>query len=172
MEIEVGMKKYKYIIVGGGMAGDAAAQGIREVDESGTIALIGSENFPPYIRPPLTKALWTGKKKLDDIWRQTAGHHVDLYLNQRVTSIDPHKKVVTDDGGLEYEYEKLLLATGGRPRLLPFGEGLIRYYRTLEDYQALREQADKGGRFAVIGGGVTRSPPGAAPPHHHQAGPH
>jgi len=168
MEMEVGMKKYKYIIVGGGMAGDAAAQGIREVDETGTIALIGSENFPPYIRPPLTKGLWTGKKKLDDIWRQTAGHHVDLYLNQRVTAIDAHKKVVTDDQGLDYEYEKLLLATGGKPRHLPFGEGLIRYYRTLEDYQALREQADKGGRFAVIGGGFIGSELAAALAMHKQ----
>jgi NADPH-dependent 2,4-dienoyl-CoA reductase/sulfur reductase-like enzyme len=162
MEAEAPVKKYKYIIVGGGMAGDAAAQGIREVDKTGTIALIGSENFPPYIRPPLTKALWTGKKKLDDIWRQTAGHHVDLYLNQRVTTIDAHKKVVSDDQGVQYEYEKLLLATGGRPRQGPFGEDFIRYYRTLEDYQALREQADKGGRFAVIGGGFIGSELAAA----------
>jgi len=105
------MKSYKYIIVGGGMAGDSAVQGIREVDKTGSIALIGAENFPPYIRPPLTKGLWTGKKKLEEIWRQTAAHQVDLYLNQRVTAIDAHKKVVTDDQGLEFEYERLLLAT-------------------------------------------------------------
>lgn len=156
------MKQYKYIIVGGGMAGDKAVQGIREVDEDGSIALIGAESYPPYIRPPLTKALWTGKKKLDDIWRKTASHHVDLYLNQRVTSIDPKKKTVTDDQGIEYEYEKLLLATGGKPRTLPFGKDLVRYYRSLDDYQAVREQADKGGRFAVIGGGFIGSEVAAA----------
>ncbi|MEX2143156.1 MAG: FAD-dependent oxidoreductase [Anaerolineales bacterium] len=156
------MKTYKYIIVGGGMAGDSAAQGIRAVDKTGSIALIGSENFPPYIRPPLTKGLWTGKKKLEDIWRQTAGHQVDLYLNQRVKTIDPHKKVVTDDQGLQFEYERLLLATGGRPRQLPFGEGLIRYFRTLDDFQALHEQAARGGRFAVIGGGFIGSELAAA----------
>src|SRR3989304_6691976 len=136
MEMEVGMKKYKYIIVGGGMAGDAAAQGIREVDETGTIALIGAENFPPYIRPPLTKGLWTGKKKLEDIWRQTAAQQVDLYLNQRVTAIDAHKKVVTDDQGLEFEYERLLLATGGRPRQVPFRKELIPHFSTPDHYQA------------------------------------
>jgi len=162
------MKSYKYIIVGGGMAGDSAVQGIREVDKTGSIALIGAENFPPYIRPPLTKGLWTGKKKLEEIWRQTAAHQVDLYLNQRVTAIDAHKKVVTDDQGLEFEYERLLLATGGRPRQLPFGKDLIRYFRTLDDYQAVHEQAAKGGRFAVIGGGFIGSELAAALAMHQQ----
>jgi NADPH-dependent 2,4-dienoyl-CoA reductase/sulfur reductase-like enzyme len=156
------MKHYTYVIVGGGMAADSAIKGIREVDESGSIALIGAENFPPYDRPPLTKALWTGKKTLDKLWRQTASRGADLYLNQRVTSIDPKSKIVRDDQNLEYEYEKLLLATGGTPRELPFGKGLIRYYRTMADYQALREQADKGGKFAVIGGGFIGSELAAA----------
>jgi NADPH-dependent 2,4-dienoyl-CoA reductase/sulfur reductase-like enzyme len=156
------MKAYKYVIVGGGMTADSAVSGIREIDKEGSLALIGAENFPPYNRPPLTKALWTGKKQLDDIWRKTAKQGVDLYLNHRVTSIDPKKKVVTDDHGLEYGYERLLLATGGTPRELPFGSGLIRYFRTLEDYQALSEQAAVGGAFAVIGGGFIGSELAAA----------
>lgn len=162
------MKHYTYIIVGGGMAADSAIKGIREVDEKGTIALIGAENFPPYDRPPLTKALWTGKKSLDKVWRQTASHDADLYLDQRVTSIDPKARLVRDDKDLEYEYDKLLLATGGTPRELPFGKGLIRYYRTMADYQAVREQADKGGRFAVIGGGFIGSELAAALAMHKQ----
>lgn len=156
------MKHYTYVIVGGGMAADSAIQGIRSVDESGSIALIGAENFPPYDRPPLTKALWTGKKTLDKLWRQTTSRGADLYLNARVVSVDPAAKVVVDDQGVEYEYDKLLLATGGTPRELPFGKGLIRYYRTMADYQALREQADKGGKFAVIGGGFIGSELAAA----------
>ncbi len=156
------MQHYKYIIVGGGMAGDSAIQGIREMDPEGSIALIGEENYPPYIRPPLSKKLWTGQKSLDDIWRQTARHHVDLYLNHSVTSIDPRLKIVKGDQDLELEYEKLLLSTGGRPRELPFGSGLIRYFRTLDDYQALHDEAKKGGRFAVIGGGFIGSELAAA----------
>lgn len=156
------MKQYKYVIVGGGMAADSAIKGIREVDESGSIALIGAENFPPYDRPPLTKALWTGKKTLEKVWRKTASHNADIILNTRVVSVDPAAKVVADDKGEEYEYDKLLLATGGTPRELPFGQGLIRYYRSMADYQALREQADKGGRFAVIGGGFIGSELAAA----------
>jgi NADPH-dependent 2,4-dienoyl-CoA reductase/sulfur reductase-like enzyme len=162
------MKTYKYIIVGGGMAGDKAVQGIREVDHDGSIALIGAESFPPYIRPPLTKGLWFGKKKLEDIWRETAKHNVDLILGTWVVSLDPRTKTLTDDKGEQYEYGKLLLATGGSPRTLPFGEGLIRYYRTLDDYQAVREQADKGGTFAVIGGGFIGSELAAALTMHKQ----
>lgn len=156
------MKHYKYIIVGGGMAADSAIQGIRSADESGTIALFGAENFPPYDRPPLTKALWTGKKTVEKVWRQTASRGADLYLDQRVVSLDPAAKVVTDDHDVEYEYDKLLLATGGTPRELPFGKGLIRYYRSMADYQVVREQAAAGGAFAVIGGGFIGSELAAA----------
>lgn len=156
------MKSYKYIIVGGGMAGDAAVQGIREVDREGSIALIGAESYPPYIRPPLTKGLWFGKKKLEDIWRQTAKHNVELILGQRIVGLDPNIKTLTDDKGEKYQYDRLLLATGGAPRELPYGQGLIRYYRQLDDYQAVRQQADKGGHFAVIGGGFVGSELAAA----------
>lgn len=157
------MKAYTYVIIGGGMAADSAIKGIREVDQSGTIALIGKEDFPPYDRPPLTKKLWTGKKQLEDIWRKTAINSVDLYLNQRVVSIDPKKKIVTDDGGLEYEYKKLLIATGGKPRRLPFGGDLVRYFRSLKDYQDLRAEAEQGVKeFIVIGGGFIGSELAAA----------
>lgn len=156
------MKLYNYIIVGGGMAADSAIQGIRSVDETGTIALIGAEDYPPYDRPPLTKGLWSGKKKLEKIWRQTAGRGADLYLNQRVVAIDPGKKIVTDDKGVEYEYKRLLIATGGRPRELPFGKEHIRYFRTLKDYEALRAESDQGGSFVVIGGGFIGSELAAA----------
>jgi 3-phenylpropionate/trans-cinnamate dioxygenase ferredoxin reductase subunit len=162
------MKAYKYVIVGGGMAGDAAVQGIRAVDREGSIALFGAETFPPYIRPPLSKGLWLGKKKIDDIWRQTAQHNVELILGKRITSLDTRTKTLADEQGELYEYERLLLATGGSPRELPFGKGLIRYFRTLDDYQALREQADKGGRFAVIGGGFIGSELAAALKLHEQ----
>lgn len=64
------MPNYTYLIVGGGMAGDAALQGIREVDRAGTIGLIGAESHRPYNRPPLSKGLWKDKP-LESIWRKT-----------------------------------------------------------------------------------------------------
>lgn len=55
------MKHYKYLIVGGGMTGDAATRGIRELDENGSIGMISQEPDPPYSRPSLSKGLWKGR---------------------------------------------------------------------------------------------------------------
>ncbi|HQE19757.1 MAG TPA: hypothetical protein PK607_14755, partial [Aggregatilineales bacterium] len=73
---------YDYLIVGGGMTGDAAVQGIREVDPAGSIGMISAEQEPPYNRPPLSKGLWKGKP-LDGIWRNTGQQGVDLHLGRR-----------------------------------------------------------------------------------------
>ncbi len=67
------------------------------------------------------------------------------------TEIDPGQKRVTDDKGGVFTYEKLLLATGGRPRRLPFGDDKIIYFRTLSDYRRLRSLTEAGRPFAVIG---------------------
>lgn len=156
------MKHYQYLIVGGGMTADAAIEGIREVDKRGSIALISAEKVPPYDRPPLSKDLWKGGE-VEEIWRHSSDEGVDLYLSHRVKSVDPDKKTVMDDQGQEYEYEKLLLATGGQPRELPFGDGLIQYYRTYADYERLRHQVEEeGDRFAVIGGSFIGSELAAA----------
>jgi 3-phenylpropionate/trans-cinnamate dioxygenase ferredoxin reductase component len=155
------MNDYKYLIVGAGMTADAAVQGIRELDSKGSIALIGDDRDPPYDRPPLSKGLWK-KMALDSIWRPTEDHKVELVLGRTVTSIDPQKNQVLDDRHESYTYEKLLLATGGRPRKLPFGEDNIVYYRTLEDYRRLREMCTQGKHFGVIGGGFIGSEIAAA----------
>ncbi|PWB50589.1 MAG: pyridine nucleotide-disulfide oxidoreductase [Anaerolineales bacterium] len=155
------MAAYKYLIIGAGMTADAAVRGIRELDKDGTIAIIGSDSNPPYNRPPLTKALWKGKS-LDSIWRRTEQFTVDLHLGRTVQSIDPQAKTVRDDRGDEYSYEKLLLATGGTPRKLPFGDEGIIYYRSLEDYQKLRELSSQKEHFGVVGGGFIGSEIAAA----------
>ena len=155
------MADYKYLIVGGGMTGDAAVQGIRELDSEGSIGLIGAEHDPPYNRPPLTKGLWKGKP-FDSIWRSTPDHNVELHLGRRVETIDASNKRITDDRGDTYTYDKLLLATGGRPRRLPFGGDLIIYYRTAEDFRRLWATAEQRRRFAVIGGGFIGSEIAAA----------
>jgi len=146
------MPSYRYLIVGAGMTADAAVRGIRGVDPEGTIGLIGEEPHPPYSRPPLSKGLWQGKP-LESIWRKTPPDHVTLHLGTRAVSLNPAARQVVDDQGRIYDYMKLLLATGGTPRKLPFASEQIIYFRTLEDYQHLRALADQGQRFAVIGGG-------------------
>lgn len=55
------MQHFQYLIVGGGLAADAAVQGIRELDHEGSIGIISMEPDPPYTRPDLSKGLWKGR---------------------------------------------------------------------------------------------------------------
>jgi NADPH-dependent 2,4-dienoyl-CoA reductase/sulfur reductase-like enzyme len=146
------MPDFNYLIVGGGMAADAAVKGIRELDPAGAIGLIGEEADPPYSRPPLSKALWKGKP-VDRIWRHTEKHGVDLLLGRQAARLAPNRQTVVDNRGEEYGYDRLLLATGGRPRRLPFGGDDILYYRTVADFRRLHNQSEHARHFAVIGGG-------------------
>jgi NADPH-dependent 2,4-dienoyl-CoA reductase/sulfur reductase-like enzyme len=156
------MLHFNYLIIGGGMTADAATQGIRELDPDGSIGLISAEPDPPYNRPPLTKGLWKGKP-FESIWRHTDTRNVDLRLGLRVETLDIRRRRVTDEEDEVYSFDKLLLATGGEPRRLPFdSDEQIIYYRTLADYQNLRALADAGQRFVVIGGGFIGSEIAAA----------
>jgi NADPH-dependent 2,4-dienoyl-CoA reductase/sulfur reductase-like enzyme len=155
---------YSHIILGGGLTGAAAVEGIRQHDPSGPILLISAEPDLPYDRPPLTKQLWTGKKKVDQIFVQPpsfyADHGVDVKLSTDVTELDVASHTLRDRAGNTYRYHKLLLATGGTPRRLtiPGGdlEG-ISYYRTLRDYEKVRAAATPGKSAVVIGGGFIGS---------------
>jgi len=146
------MAHYQYVIVGGGMTADAAVNGIREADPSGSVGLIGAEQDKPYNRPPLSKGLWKGEGP-DSIWRDTEKQNVSLHLHRKAQSLDRGKRTVTDERGSTYTFEKLLLATGATPRRLPFDDGPVIYYRTVGDYRKLRALSEQGRRFAVIGGG-------------------
>jgi 3-phenylpropionate/trans-cinnamate dioxygenase ferredoxin reductase component len=157
----VATHSYRYLIVGGGMTADAVCQGIRELDESGAIGLVGEEPHAPYKRPPLTKGLWSGGDEAK-IWRQTADKGVELHIGRRVVSIDPAHRRAADDCGDEYTYETLVLATGGRPRKLRSNDGGAIYFRTLDDYRRARDLSEQGARFVVIGGGFIGSEMAAA----------
>jgi 3-phenylpropionate/trans-cinnamate dioxygenase ferredoxin reductase subunit len=153
--------RYRYLLIGSGMAADAAVKGIREIDPDGTIGIIGEESHPPYARPPLSKKLWQGKP-LESVWLGTEEMGSVLHRERRVVSLDPVNREVRDDQGETYVYERLLLATGGAPRRLQTGgEGII-YFRTLDDYQRLRRISDEEGKSVVIGGGFIGSEIAAA----------
>jgi len=143
------------------MTADAAIGGIRQVDPSGPIGLIGFEPHLPYDRPPLSKALWKGTS-VDTVWRQTNRPGVDLHLGRSAVVLDVGQRLVTDDQGVTYAWEKLLLATGGAPRRFSFGDDHVIYYRTLDDYTRLRALTQHGQRFAVIGSGFIGSEIAAA----------
>ena len=149
------MKQYKYMIIGGGMAADAAVKGIRAVDSNGTIGIVGAEPDPPYARPPLSKGLWKGDKKLDAIDCGTEQKGAELLCGRRAVSLSPGQHEVGDDRGTVYRYERLLLATGGAPRRLPIegADEQVLYYRTRADYLRLRKLAETADHIAVLGGG-------------------
>ncbi|HEY2953722.1 MAG TPA: FAD-dependent oxidoreductase [Candidatus Eisenbacteria bacterium] len=151
---------YPYVIVGGGLTGASAIEGIRSRDKESPILVLARENHPPYHRPPLSKGLWFGKEtrdKLpvhpDDFYRE---NKVELFLRREAVELDPAKHVVWDDRGTEIGYGKLLLATGGRPRMLD-AEGAdtegVHYYRYLEDYLMLESKLPHFQHALVVGGG-------------------
>jgi len=154
------MKHYKYLIIGGGLAGDGATKGIRELDTEGSIGLISMEPDPPYMRPNLSKGLWKGRPE-EKIWRKTE-ERAELHLGRKVAQIDPAQKSVHDNEGDEYTYDKLLLAPGGTPNHLPFGNGNIIYYRNFRHYKQLRALTENGDNFVVIGGSFIGSELAAA----------
>jgi 3-phenylpropionate/trans-cinnamate dioxygenase ferredoxin reductase component len=151
---------YRYLIVGGGMTGDSACRGIRDHDSEGSIGLFGAESYEPYARPPLSKALWKGKEERS-IFRGTPDLGVDIHISRRIVGLNLDERRVTDDAGEDHTYDKLLLATGGKPRELPDAEGVV-YFRTLETYHHLRDVAGDGVRAAVVGGGFIGSEIAAA----------
>jgi NADPH-dependent 2,4-dienoyl-CoA reductase/sulfur reductase-like enzyme len=148
------MNTTKYLIVGAGMTGDMAAKGIREHDSEGSITMIGADPHPPYKRPLLTKGLWQGAPE-EKLWRERA-EGLELVTGRRIVSLDLAAHTATDDAGEEYGWEKLLLATGARPREVPGADGVV-WFRTLDDYHRVREVARQGAHVVVIGGGFIGS---------------
>ncbi|WP_265442701.1 NAD(P)/FAD-dependent oxidoreductase [Flexivirga meconopsidis] len=146
--------KYDYVIVGGGVAGAAAAKAIRERDAEGSVLVLGLEPDPPVYRPDLSKGLWLSEEtKLDDIWLMD-GKGAELHTSLPVTSIDTEAHEVEIDGGAKVGYGSLLIATGAQPRHLDLPESdRIVYYRTVADYRRLRELAAAGSAVTVVGGG-------------------
>jgi NADPH-dependent 2,4-dienoyl-CoA reductase/sulfur reductase-like enzyme len=149
------MRDVRYLIVGGGMTGHAAAAALRQRDPDGTVALLGEEPERPYARPPLSKALWHAEGGAAPFLPDVAG--LELRTGRRAVALDVVRREVRDDRGEVHRYEKLLLATGGRPRRLPPGaaDERVVYFRTLADFRRLRDAP--GRRVVVVGGGFIGS---------------
>jgi 3-phenylpropionate/trans-cinnamate dioxygenase ferredoxin reductase subunit len=158
------MQTYKYVIIGGGLAGGRACQGIRRLDKEGSVALITSEAHVPYERPALSKGYLTGKEDLDHVYVKEAAYYeqnqIDVLSGVAATSIDRAAHKVTLGDGRELGYEKLLLATGGRAWRLPIpGADLAGVYtlRTIENSDAIRDAVGTGTRALVLGGSFVGS---------------
>jgi 3-phenylpropionate/trans-cinnamate dioxygenase ferredoxin reductase component len=159
----------KYVIVGGGLAGASAIEGIRAHDREGSILMLARENFAPYNRPPLTKGLWFGKSTKDRLPVHPddfyVANEVELLLRREVVELDPVRHLLWDERGVEYGYERLLLATGGRPRRLTVtGADVqgVHYAHGLDDYLNLERQLDRFEHALVVGGGFVGAEMAAA----------
>jgi 3-phenylpropionate/trans-cinnamate dioxygenase ferredoxin reductase subunit len=155
---------YKYVIVGGGLAGASAVQGIREVDAEGSILMLSAETHLPYDRPPLSKKLWLGQQQVEDIFLHDRAfyeaHAVSLMLDAPAARLSPDARELTTAGGKTVRYQRLLLATGCKPRRLDIPGGDLPgvcYFRTLDDYLRLRGAAGEGKSAVIIGGGFIGS---------------
>ena len=150
------------VIVGGGMAGDACAAKLRQLGYAGRITIIAEEPWRPYERPPLSKqALQEAAMIAESFslkpgdWYDEAG--IELVLGCAAVKLDTAARSVRLENGESVQYDRLLLATGGRVRKLRLAgadAGNVHYLRTKEDAMALACPLVPGARIAVVGMGV------------------
>ncbi len=154
------MEKARYLIIGNGIAGLAAAREIRTVDENGAILMVSSEPTLTYYRVKLTE--YISKDFVDEDllvskenWYQDK--NIKVMLRKFVEYIDIENNRVKLDDGQEVEYEKLLIATGSRPFIPPingkYKEGVFAL-RTLKDLHYIRDYMKSCEDVSVIGGGL------------------
>ncbi|WP_285274691.1 NAD(P)/FAD-dependent oxidoreductase [Halopseudomonas bauzanensis] len=151
----------RVIILGAGHAGGTLASVLRERGHTGPITLIGDEPYPPYNRPPLSKAYIQGKTELGALLLKTPDYYqeqqIDLLTGVTASAIDRAGQQLILTDGRKLAYDKLVIATGARPRELPI-DGIhldnVLALRTARDAEQLRARfADHGGHAVLIGGG-------------------
>ncbi len=148
------------IVVGAGQAGGEAAAQLRQYGFDGRILLIGDEPQLPYQRPPLSKAFLSGEASAESLLLRGAAAYeknaIEVRRGTVVEHIDRHDRHVTLGTGETIHYDKLILATGGRPRKMKVpGAELenIFYVRTIADVEALKPAFLPGKKLAIVGGG-------------------
>ena len=148
------------VILGAGQGAGQAAASFRQEGYEGDIIILGDEPFPPYQRPPLSKQYLSGEMPLERVYVRPekfyADRHIDLRTNTRVEKIDTNARTVTTAKGDTIAYEKLLIATGSRPRKLSIaGSDLpgIHYLRTISDVDGISAAMKTARKVVIVGGG-------------------
>lgn len=149
----------RVVIVGGGTASASAIRTLRRRGHDGAISLVCEETHAPYQRPPLSKEYLAGHEGLgslslfDERW--LIDHDVELISGAAATRVDKEsRQVMLADGGT-LQASHVVLATGGKPRILPGAapSDNIHYLRTIDDADRLRESISPSGHLVVVGGG-------------------
>ena len=150
----------RIVIVGAGQAAVQAVDTLRRRGFAGKLTLIGSEPWPPYQRPPLSKKYLAGALERERLLIRPAkfyaDHAVTTHFGRRVTDIAPRERHVRLDDGQIVPYDALMLATGSYPRRLPVpGADLegVHYLRTVDDADRIGAGLRSGGRLLIVGGG-------------------
>jgi len=148
------------VIIGAGHAAGQAAASLRQEKYEGAITIIGDELHIPYQRPPLSKQYLSGEQDLSRVYLRPEKFYADkditLKLSTRVTSLDTSAQQITLDDGSSLEYDKLIISTGSRPRILNIeGSDLpgIHYLRTIADVDNIRADMAPGKNLVIVGGG-------------------
>jgi 3-phenylpropionate/trans-cinnamate dioxygenase ferredoxin reductase subunit len=155
-----GRLRETFVIVGAGQAGTQAAHTLRERGFPGRIVLLGDEAQAPYQRPPLSKAFLASSLSVDRLYLRPHSFYeandIRLQVHSPVERIERSAARVVLCDGTRIGYDKLLIATGSRPRVLnvPGADGSgVHYLRTLQDSLGLRARLEPGRKVAIIGGG-------------------
>lgn len=154
------MSKQRLVIIGNGMAPGRMLEHLFDLTDQYQVTIFNAEPRVNYDRIMLSPVL-SGEKSFgdivihDDAWY--ADHGITLHRGQKVTEIDRATKTVTSEGGVTAPYDKLVIATGSSPFIIPVpGKDLpgVLAYRDLDDVDGMLAASDKGGRAVVIGGGL------------------
>ena len=149
------------VVVGGGPAGVFAAIEAKRTDPAANVLLLSDEACEPYEKPPLSKAVLTGKALPEHALIAGPGgaakHNVVLECTASVSAIDRTARAVVTAAGRRYPYDALVLATGSLVRelpQLPLGMPSVYYLRTEADARALGAALRGCKRLVVVGGGL------------------
>jgi 3-phenylpropionate/trans-cinnamate dioxygenase ferredoxin reductase subunit len=147
------------VIVGAGLTAGKAAEGLRDSGWSGRVVVVGAEHHLPYERPPLSKGYLMDHDKFDSVFVHPPEwydeYDIDLRLGTVASDLDLEAHTVRA-GDETIGWDRLLLATGARPRRMPLVDDSgapAAYLRTIEDSDRLKAELRPGRRIVVIGGG-------------------
>jgi len=149
------VQHHSVVIVGAGLAGFTLAGALSQQGYVGTVTLVGEESWAPYDRPPLSKQFQLDGDE-SQVWlKPELPSHVQLLNQSRVASIDTRGQTLMLDDGRCLAWDRLVLATGTRPRRLAQLEHFanVLTLRTLDDARAIREALKAVNSLLVIGGG-------------------